>query len=56
VFIINIVKTGTTLLREKGDVASVVKEFSYIVVRSLAAVTGSNIYVATAIDKESLNV
>jgi hypothetical protein len=56
VFIINIVRIGTTLLKEEGDAASVVKEFSYIVVRSLATVTGSNIYVATAIDKESLNV
>jgi hypothetical protein len=55
-FIINIVRTGTTLLREEGDVASVVKEFSCIVIRSLAIVIGSNIYVATAVDKESLNV
>jgi hypothetical protein len=56
VFIINTVRTGTTLLREEGDAASVVKKFSCIVVRSLATVTGSNIYVATAIDKKSLNV
>jgi len=56
VFIINTVRTGTTLLREEGDIASVVKEFSYIVIRSLATVTGSNIHVATAVDKESLNV
>jgi hypothetical protein len=56
VFIINTVRTGTTLLREEGDAASVVKEFSYIVIRSLATVTGSNIHVATAVDKESLNV
>ena len=55
-FIINIVRIGTTLLREEGDAASVVKEFSYIVVRSLATVISSNIYVATAVDKESLNV
>jgi hypothetical protein len=56
VFIINIVKTGTTLLRKEGDAASVVKEFSYIVIRSLVIVTGSNIYVAIAVNKESLNV
>jgi hypothetical protein len=56
VFIINTVRTGTTLLREEEDVASVVKEFSYIVIRSLVIVIGSNIYVAIAIDKKSLNV
>jgi hypothetical protein len=56
VFIINTVRTGTTLLREEGDAASVVKEFSFIVIRSLGTVTGINIYVATAVDKESLNV
>jgi len=56
VFIINIVRIGTTLLREEGDAASVVKEFSYIVIRSLATVIGSNIYVTTAINKESFNV
>ena len=55
-FIINIVRTGTTLLREEGDAASVVKEFFCIVIRSLATVTGSNIYVAAAVDKESLNI
>jgi hypothetical protein len=56
VFVINTVRIGTTLLKKEGDVASIVKEFSYIVIRSLATVTGSNIYVATAINKESLNV
>jgi hypothetical protein len=56
VFIMNTVRTGTTLLREEGDAASVLKEFSCIVVRSLATVTGINIYVATAVDEESLDV
>jgi hypothetical protein len=56
VFIINTVRTGTTPPREEGDAASVVKEFSCMVVRSLATVTGSNIHVATAVDEESLNV
>ena len=55
-FVINTVRAGTTLLREEGDAASVVKELAYTIVRSLATVAGSNIYVTIAIDKESLNV
>jgi hypothetical protein len=50
VFIINTVRVGTTLLREERDASSIVKKLSYIVVRSLATVIGSNIYVTTAID------
>jgi hypothetical protein len=52
----NTVRTGTTPPREEGDAASVVKEFSCMVVRSLATVTGINIHVATAVDEESLDV
>ena len=55
-FIINIVKIGTTLLKEERDVASVVKKFSYIVIRSLVIVISSNIYITTAINKKSLNM
>jgi hypothetical protein len=50
VFIIDTVKAGTTLLREERDASSIVKELSYIVIRSLVTVIGSNIYVTTAID------
>jgi hypothetical protein len=50
VFIIDTVRAGTTLLREERDASSIVKELSCIVIRSLATVAGSNIYVTTAVD------
>jgi hypothetical protein len=56
VFIMDTVRAGTTLLREERDASSIVKELSYIVVRSLATVAGSNIHVTTAVDQESLDV
>ena len=49
-FIIDTVKVGTTLLREERDASSIVKELSCIVIRSLATVAGSNIYVTTAVN------
>jgi len=49
-FIINIVKAGTTLLRKERDVSSIVKKLSYIVIRSLVIVIGSNIYVTIPIN------
>ena len=49
-FIVNTVRTGTTPLREEGDAASIVKELARTIVRSLATVAGSDIYVATAVD------
>jgi hypothetical protein len=50
VFIIDIVRAGTTLLREERDASSIVKKLSCIVIRSLAIVAGSNIYVTTAVN------
>jgi hypothetical protein len=55
VFII-IFRTGTALLKEEGDAASIVKQLARTSVCSLATIAGRSIYVATAVDKDSLNV